>query len=80
MSTHASDDAKLTDDSATIAETAVLLQEVLRAVDSGEMPVGRLPGEMATRRRIEGAAAAMEALAENKKSAQRSGKARRKKA
>jgi cell division GTPase FtsZ len=43
---------------------AALLRQVLEKVDSTEVAVGRLPGEMATRRRMEGAAAVLEALAE----------------
>jgi hypothetical protein len=50
-------------DSATVEEAAALLREVLETVDSAEVPVGRLPRETATRRRVEGASAALEALA-----------------
>jgi hypothetical protein len=57
-------------DNATVAEAAALLRAVLESVDSAEVPVGNLPRDTATRRRVEGAAAALEAVArsgENKR-------------
>ena len=49
-------------ENATVEEAAALLRVVLNSVDSAEVPVGSLPRETATRRRVEGAAAALEAL------------------
>lgn len=80
MGTDRVDDADITRDAATIEEAATLLREVLESVDSAEVPVGGLPREMATRRRLEGAAAALEALSSTTKAGQRSRASRRKRA
>lgn len=66
-------------DSATIEEAGALLREVLETVDGAGVPAGRLPREMATRRRVEGAAAALEALTSTNATGQRVRKARGKK-
>lgn len=50
-------------DAAIVEEAAALLRAVLESVDSAEVPIGALPREVATRRRVEGAAAALEAVA-----------------
>ena len=51
-----------------------MLREVLQRVDAAEVPGGSMPREMATRRRVESAAAALEARADTKKGNQRSRK------
>lgn len=79
MTKQGEDDADHPGDSATIEEAAALLRAVLEAVDGAEVPVGRLPRETATRRRVEGAAAALETLTSKNVAGQRVRKARGKK-
>jgi uncharacterized protein (DUF58 family) len=50
-------------DDAAVEDAAALLRAALESVDSAEVPVGSLPREVATRRRVEGAVAGLDALA-----------------